>query len=71
MRILDLEVRKMNKQRREKIRQLKTQIDFLGEYMRRKEYKSCKRKNCPYYNEITRKCESCEWNRNSTWTEIK
>ena len=29
MRILDLEVRKMNKQRREKIRQLKTQIDLI------------------------------------------
>ena len=29
MRILDLEVRKMNKQRREKIRQLKTQIDIV------------------------------------------
>lgn len=39
--------------------------------MRRKEYKPCKRKNCPYYNEITKKCESCEWNRNSIWIEIK
>ena len=38
MRILDLEVRKMNKQRREKIRQLKTQIDIVQnrEYIIRK-----------------------------------
>ena len=38
MRILDLEARKMNKQRREKIRQLKTQIDIVQnrEYIIRK-----------------------------------
>ena len=39
--------------------------------MRRKESKSCKRKKCPYYNEITKKCESCELNPNSVWIEKK
>lgn len=39
--------------------------------MRRKEGKPCKRKNCPYYNEIIKKCESCEWNPYSVWREHK
>lgn len=43
----------------------------LGDIMRRKEYKSCKRKKCPYYNEITKKYRCCEWNPNSLWMESK
>ena len=39
--------------------------------MRRKESKSCKRKNCPYYDEITNKCKYCEWNSSSVWAERK
>lgn len=37
--------------------------------MRRKENKPCKRKDCPYYNEITSKCQYCEWNPDAVWTE--
>lgn len=39
--------------------------------MRRKEDNPCKRKKCPYYNEITKKCEVCDWNPYSAWTEKK
>lgn len=39
--------------------------------MIRKENKSFKRENCPYYNEITKKCEYCELNPDSVWTECK
>lgn len=39
--------------------------------MRTSKGKPCKRKNCPFYSEITKKCQSCDWNPNSVWTEKK
>ena len=44
---------------------------FEEAIMRRKESKPCKRKNCSYYNEITKKCVSCEWNPDAVWVECK
>ena len=29
--------------------------------------KKCKRKKCPYYNEISIKCIYCEWHPDSLW----
>lgn len=37
----------------------------------KRQNKPCKRKKCSYYNEIMKRCESCEWNPNSIWTENK
>ena len=39
--------------------------------MRRRENKPCKRTTCPYYYEITDKCQSCDWNPESVWTVKK
>ena len=33
--------------------------------------KYCKRKKCSFYNFITVKCKSCEWNPEAVWTERK
>ena len=32
-----------------------------------KREKPCKRKKCPYYDMYFKRCESCEWNPESTW----
>ena len=40
--------------------------------MRNKKFdKTCKREKCPYYREITTKCNSCEYNPDAGWTERK
>lgn len=31
----------------------------------------CKRTKCPYYGTYYTKCQTCDWNRNSVWTETK